>query len=231
MQCKLSSVQHVKSNRKGIVDAGKKLKTLRAIKDEKKERDKKKDAFFFIHTKASVDNHVHWEQLNCGVITADHDSKENCTILKTLKVQKAKIEGSSSSEEEMFPPNNSNAVDVAAETTFGAASSLMHSPLVEKQLKSEYVDQNVAFVGVECFEEEPLPESNLPDFDVIFKELNKLKSSDELLDLKTRLLQLKESLVDGSVSIVLDNSKDDENNDNEAKTLKMRNKKMNKRYT
>ena len=86
VQCKLSSVQRVKSNRKGIVDAGKKLKTLRAIKDEKKERDKKTDAFFFIHTEASVDNHVHWEQLNCGVVTDDHDSEENCTISKTLKV-------------------------------------------------------------------------------------------------------------------------------------------------
>ena len=164
-----------------------------------RKKETKKDAFFFIHTEASVDNRVHWEQLNCGVVTDDHDSEENHTILKTSKVQKAKIESSSSSKEELFPPDDSNAVDVAAETAFGAASSLMHSPLVEKQLKSEYGDQNVAFVGVECFEEEPPPESNLPNFDVIFKELNKLESSDELLDLKTRLLQLKESLVDGSV--------------------------------
>ena len=98
VQHKLSSIQCVESNRKGIVDAGKKLKTLRVIKDEKKERDKKKDAFFFIHMEASVDNRVHWEELNCGVITNDHDSKENHTILKTSKVQKAKIESSSSSE-------------------------------------------------------------------------------------------------------------------------------------
>ena len=46
VQHKLSSVQRVESNRKGIVDAGKKLKTLRAIKDEKKERDKKKTHSF-----------------------------------------------------------------------------------------------------------------------------------------------------------------------------------------
>ena len=42
VQHKLSSIQHVESNRKGIVYAEKKLKTLRAIKDEKRERDKKK---------------------------------------------------------------------------------------------------------------------------------------------------------------------------------------------
>ena len=86
VQHKLSSVQHVESNRKEIVDAEKKLKTLRAIKDEKKVGDKKKDAFFFIHMEASVDNCVHWEELNCGVITDDHDSEENCTISKTSKV-------------------------------------------------------------------------------------------------------------------------------------------------
>ena len=86
VQHKLSSIQCVESNRKGIVNAGKKLKTLRAIKNEKKERDKKKDAFFFIHTEAFVDNHVHWEQLNCGVVSDDYDSEENHTISKTLKV-------------------------------------------------------------------------------------------------------------------------------------------------
>ena len=86
----------------------------------------------------------------------------------------------------MFPPDDSNAVDVAAETAFGAAASLMHSPLVEKQLDSEYGDQNVAFVdGVERFKDQALEESHLPDFDVIFKELNKLETSDQLLDLKT----------------------------------------------
>ena len=86
----------------------------------------------------------------------------------------------------MFPPDDSNAVDVAAKTAFGVASSLIHSPLVEKQLDSEYGDQNVAFVdGVECFKDQPLEESHLPDIDVIFKELNKLETSDQLLDLKT----------------------------------------------
>ena len=77
-------------------------------------------------------------------------------------------------------------MDAAAETAFGAASSLMHSPLVEKQVDSEYGDQNVAFVdGVERFEDQALEESHLLDFHVIFKELNKLETSDQLLDLKT----------------------------------------------
>ena len=77
---KLSTVQPVKSNQKGIIDAGKKLKTLRAMKEEKKKR----DAFYFIHTEATVDTCAHWDDLQCGVITDDSE-EDNTAILSVPK--------------------------------------------------------------------------------------------------------------------------------------------------
>ena len=75
----------------------------------------------------------------------------------------------------MFPPDDSNAVDAAAETAFGAASSLMHSPLVEKQLNSEYGDQNVAFVdGVERFKDQALEGESFARFQCDFQRIEQI---------------------------------------------------------
>ena len=78
-------VQRVESNRKEIVLASTKIKTLRKMKAEKRKR--QKEAFYFISTEASVDPHAHWDQLGCGVITDEVET--NGTSMKTVKVLKS----------------------------------------------------------------------------------------------------------------------------------------------
>ena len=70
---KLSAVQCVETNQKKIVDAGNQLKTLRAMKAEKKKREA---AFYFINTEATIDKCAHWQELDCAVITDDVESDE-----------------------------------------------------------------------------------------------------------------------------------------------------------
>ena len=55
------------------------------MKAEKRKR--QKEAFYFIHTEASVDPHAHWNQLGCGVITDEVET--NGTSMKTVKVLKS----------------------------------------------------------------------------------------------------------------------------------------------
>ena len=125
------------------------------------------------------------------------------------KTQKANhIESSSSSEEEMFPPDDSHIVDNAAANAYGAASALLHYPLINKQLDSEYGSQNIEYVEDVEHLEHP-GDSHVPNFDVIFYKLNKLDSSAELIDVKTRLLKLKNSIVEESVSLLLDDDSKD----------------------
>ena len=173
-----------------------------------KEEKKKRDAFYFIHTEATVDTHAHWDDLQCGVIIDDSE-EDNTAILSILKTQKANhIKSSSSSEKEMFPPDDLHIVDNAAANAYGAASALLHSPLINKQLDSEYRSRNVEYVeDVEHLEH--LGDSHVLNFDVIFYNLNKLDSSAELIDVKTRLLKLKDSIVEESVSLLLDDDSKD----------------------
>ena len=56
---------------------------------------------------------------------------------------------------------------------------------------------------------EHLGDSHVPNFDVIFYKLNKLDSSAELIDVKTQLLKLKDSIVEESVSLLLDDDSKD----------------------
>ena len=105
----------------------------------------------------------------------------------------------------MFLPDDSHIVDNAAANAYGVASALLHFPLVNKQLDSEYGSRNVE--DIEHLEHPG--DSHVPNFDVIFYELNKLDSSAELIDLKTRLLKLKDSIVEESVSLLLDDDSKD----------------------
>ena len=100
---KFSSVQRVETNRQKIVDAGRKLKTLRQKKDEQKK--KRSDAFYFIDTQTAVDHRAHWEHLdvhNGGVVTDEAESDENAEpVVKVSKITKGnKIESNSSSVSE-----------------------------------------------------------------------------------------------------------------------------------
>ena len=74
----------------------------------------------------------------------------------------------------------------------------------------EYGNNTVPFVsGVERLDHE----SHLPNFDVIFYELNKLESSSELLDLKTRLLKLQQCIQEQDpMSFLLENDSKNKNN-------------------
>ena len=95
----------------------------------------------------------------------------------------------------MFPPDNTRSVDDAAESAACAATNLLHSPLLQSQLDVEYGEENVPYVdGVECLEHnEPLEQEHkdLPNFALIFYELSKLESSQELVDVKSKLLKIK----------------------------------------
>ena len=156
---------------------------LRAMKAEKKKREA---AFYFINTEATIDKRAHWQELDCAVITDDVESDEP-SIVKVLKGQKAN-QIDSSSDDQLFPPDDTNDTDAAAATAANAAHLILDSPIVHSQLQSEYRDQNVAYVeeihGVERLENEDgvaskkdEQESDLPNFDLIFHELNKLDSS------------------------------------------------------
>ena len=200
---KLCSQQRVENNRKDIVKAGHKMKTLRAMKAEKR---KKNQALYFIQTEASVDNTVHWEEIQCGALTdVDGDSDHSTGI---VKVSKNKIESDSeSSEGEMFPPDDDNPVDDAAASAANAAKELLHSPLLERHLNTQYGDENIAYTGhVECFEKEHEEDSAIPNFDVILHELDKINTCQEVLDVKARILKLKEALSihDDHISVNLD---------------------------
>ena len=161
---------------------------LRAMKAEKKKREA---AFYFINTEATVDKCAHWQELDCAVITDDVESDEPF-VSKGRKANQI----DSSSDDKLFPPDDTNDTDAAAATAAKAACLILDSPIVDSQLQSEYGDQNVTYVeeihGVECLEnkdgvasEKDEQESDLPNFDLIFHKLNKLDSSNELLDVKT----------------------------------------------
>ena len=115
----------------------------------------------------------------------------------------------------MFPPDNTRSVDDAAESAACAATNLLHSPLLQSQLDVEYGEENVPYVdGVECLEhDEPLKQENkdLPNFALIFYELSKLESSRELVDVKSKLLKIKRSLMEEeeAVSVILDKEGDE----------------------
>ena len=110
--------------------------------------------------------------------------------MKVLKNQKGnQIDSSSSESEDLFPPDNTGDMDAAAEN---AVKLLMNLPIVDSQLHSEYGNDNVTYVenigGVEHLEngdEGSEKEDHLPNFDLIFHDLSKLDSSNELLDVKT----------------------------------------------
>ena len=199
----MSSAQRVETNRQKIVDAGTKVKTLRQMKADKR---KKTDAFYFIHTEAAVDNRAHLEHLDLDYaeVPSDEAASVENEVDAVVKVSKSRnmIESNSSSDE-MFPADCDTAeVDDAAKSAADAAKTLLNSPLVHNQLEQEYGNNNVPFVGVEHFgnagdinglDNEGQDESS-PNFDVIFYELNKLASSNEVVDVKTRLLKLKQTV-------------------------------------
>ena len=91
----------------------------------------------------------------------------------------------------MFPPDDTDDMDVAAENAANAVKLLMNSPIVDSQLQSEYGNDNVPYVeDIGCVErvktgdEDSEKEDDLPNFDLIFHKLSKLDSSNELLDVK-----------------------------------------------
>ena len=96
-ECKLKSAQRVEENRKDIVEASRKVKTLREIKAEQKR--KKKEAFYFIDRETRVDNRVHWEELQCGVVTDAVTETSGRRVTRKVTQAKNKIESSSSSDE------------------------------------------------------------------------------------------------------------------------------------
>ena len=114
----------------------------------------------------------------------------------------------------MFPPDDTHSVDDATESAACAATNLLHSPLLQSQLDVEYGEENVSYVdGVEHLEHnEPLEQEHkdLPNFALIFYELSKLESSWELVDVKSKLLKIKRSLMEEeeAVSVILDKEGD-----------------------
>ena len=185
---------------KKIVEAGHQLKTLRAMKAAKK---KGEEAFYFIETEASVDKRAHWQKLDCAVIP-DYEPKEPSIVQVSKNRKQNQIDSSSSESEDVFPPDDTGDMDVVAENAANAVKLLMNSSIVDSQLQSEYGNDNVPYVEdigrverLETGDEGSEKEDDLPNFDLIFQELGKLDSSNELLNVKARLMKLQESLVGG----------------------------------
>ena len=113
----------------------------------------------------------------------------------------------------MFPEDDTHSVDDAAESAACAATNLLHLPLLQTQLDVEYRQKNVAYAeGVERLEHKPLEQEHqdLPNFALIFYELNKLESSCKLVDVKSKLLKIKQSLMEeDAVSVILDKEGDE----------------------
>ena len=188
---KLKSAQHVEENRKDIVEAGRKVKTLREIKAEQKR--KKKEAFYFIDRETRVDNRVHWEELQCGVITDAIMEKSGRRVTKVTQA-KNKIENSSSSDEasesEMFPSvDDGKSVDAAAGE---AAKMLLDNKAFEMELEMEY--KNKPAVNLVIDGKRYDPDFETPNFDIIIYELNKMESSEEILQVKSLLVKIQHSL-------------------------------------
>ena len=191
-ECKLKSAQHVKGNRKDIVEAGRKVKTLREMKAEQQR--KKNEAFYFIDRETRVDNRVHWEELQCGVITDASMEKSGRRVTRKVTQAKNKIESSSSSDEasesEMFPSDDDGkSVDAAAGE---AAKILLDNKAFEMELEMEYKNKPAFDLVIDgkCYD----PDSETPNFDIIIYELNKMESSEEILQVKSLLVKIQNLL-------------------------------------
>ena len=186
---KLKSAQHVEENRKDIVEAGRKVTTLREIKAEQKR--KKKEAFYFIDRETRV---VHWEELQCGVVADAVTEKSGRRVTRKVTQAKNKIESSSSSdkasESEMFPSDDDGkSVDAAAGE---AAKILLDNKAFEMELEMEYKNKPAVDLVIDGKHYDP--DSETPNFDIIIYELNKMESSEEILQVKSLLVKIQNLL-------------------------------------